>query len=731
MLCHLVLVLLFAQGYSGLPSSRVGSRHWEDRLTNAIFGPIPTIHPGPAEFEPTVKNVKRALSEEVVPVTAWAYSIVHWAIVSPTLIFAISNTNSVLVSQNSLLTFDVFGGIPPSAGSRQVWHNKAHPSHIMIFGNNVVYTSIDSGITFTENRGTPSLLGAVGAVFHPIDSNLALASGTNEYSDALYITQDFGRTWRILARGVQQYHWCRAGVGDIPSGRICVISAGTNGTEFKFSNTLGLDWTFPLRETALFFRVHDRFFTLFTTNTNASSSMWVSNNDGASFHRAVLPRGVTIGTVRRSQFLEDDNGVIWIVVNPERTIKNKSQKGNLYTSDADGYEFSLVLRDVHTYNDYWDVDLISFMEGTLFANVLADATAENPILRTRITYDNGDTWESLEPPPKDVKGKAYVCPRGQKCSLNLFGITTWFGVGGDGYFGDLYTQPDAVGLIIGTGNVGPYLVTEREKINTYLSRDGGLTWDEIMDQSTIYDFGDFGGLIVLANNRVETKKVFYSWDGGETFGSVDLPKKVFIYNIITVSTHAETFIVLSYEVVGRAKVQRVWGLDFSKLHGRNCTAADYEEWVPHNGVRGPQCVLGHNTIYRRRKRNTTCYTEEDINKVVNVTNCPCTDNDYECDLNFDRTEGSGKCVYEGNDLDLISRQNGCANGEKTYKVSSGYRKIPGDTCINPLTKHNPTLRACPEVVGPGSAIPTIAIAVGAIVLVLVALVVGFCLGVRD
>jgi hypothetical protein len=109
----------------------------------------------------------------------------------------------------------------------------------------------------------------------------------------------------------------------------------------------------------------------------------------------------------------------------------------------------------------------------------------------------------------------------------LFGITTWFGVGGDGYFGDLYTQPDAVGLIIGTGNVGPYLITEREKINTYLSRDGGLTWDEIMDQSTIYDFGDFGGLIVLANNRVETKKVFYSWDGGETFGSVDLPKKGF------------------------------------------------------------------------------------------------------------------------------------------------------------------------------------------------------------
>lgn len=47
-----------------------------------------------------------------------------------------------------------------------------------------------------------------------------------------------------------------------------------------------------------------------------------------------------------------------------------------------------------------------------------------------------------------------------------------------------------------------------------------------MKGSTIYDFGDFGGLLVLAENRVETKTIYFSWNGGETFDYVQLPYKV-------------------------------------------------------------------------------------------------------------------------------------------------------------------------------------------------------------
>ena len=37
-------------------------------------------------------------------------------------------------------------------------------------------------------------------------------------------------------------------------------------------------------------------------------------------------------------------------------------------------------------------------------------------------------------------------------------------------------------------------------MNTYLSRDGGLTWAEIKKGPYVYEFGDHGGLIVMSKN---------------------------------------------------------------------------------------------------------------------------------------------------------------------------------------------------------------------------------------
>jgi len=704
-------------------------QRWESKLTEAVFAEIPEVKLLPQseeEIEPTYKK-RSTQQNELVTITQWNYPIIDWAICSPSLIFAVSSDHSILVSRDSLMTFTPYPFVPKEAKAQEIYHNDFFPNNIMILGENVVLVSDNMGESFKtySQRFTFS-----GVEFHPTDVNLALAVVYDEIRGAiLFVTENRGQNWKELIGSISQYDWCRAGQGAISRERICIVE----DNKFQYSNNLGKDWVTPLGVFAHFFSIHDRFFTLLGVE-NKTNHFYVSSDDGSTFHRAILPRGVSVGDIDQRQFLEDENGVIWIVVNPGAQKKNKSQKGNLYTSDAEGFEFSLVLRDVHTYNGYWDVDLISFMEGTLYANTLLDESSVK--LRTKITYNNGDTWESLEAPDRDVDGQKINC-RGQ-CSLHLFGITTWLGLGGDGYFGDLYTNPDAVGLIVGTGNVGNYLNIDEDKIHTYLSRDGGLTWDDIMDKSTIYDFGDFGGLLVLARNRVQTKKIFYSWDGGEHFSSVELPQKVVIFNIITISTHSEVFIVLSYEVVGNNKVRRIYGLDFGKLHTRNCTVTDYEEWVPHNGVKGPNCVLGHNIIYRRRKRDSACYTEEDINKIVNVTNCPCTDDDYECDVNYDRTEGSGKCAYDGDvtEIDALSRLNGCSHGEKTYKYSSGYRKVPGDTCVNEIEKYKPLVKNCPNTTTPsspttGGGLSTVGIAVAMTFLVLIALVVGFFFGIRD
>ena len=38
------------------------------------------------------------------------------------------------------------------------------------------------------------------------------------------------------------------------------------------------------------------------------------------------------------------------------------------------------------------------------------------------------------------------------------------------------------------------------QVNTYFSRDAGRTWEEIRKGSYIYEFGDHGALMILADN---------------------------------------------------------------------------------------------------------------------------------------------------------------------------------------------------------------------------------------
>jgi len=41
---------------------------------------------------------------------------------------------------------------------------------------------------------------------------------------------------------------------------------------------------------------------------------------------------------------------------------------------------------------------------------------------------------------------------------------------------------------------------KKGKVNTYLSRDGGLSWEETKKGSHIYEVADHGSLIVMADD---------------------------------------------------------------------------------------------------------------------------------------------------------------------------------------------------------------------------------------
>jgi len=48
--------------------------------------------------------------------------------------------------------------------------------------------------------------------------------------------------------------------------------------------------------------------------------------------------------------------------------------------------------------------------------------------------------------------------------------------------------------------------------STWLSTNGGVAFQEILKGSHIYEMGDHGALIVLADDQNETEEVKFSWN---------------------------------------------------------------------------------------------------------------------------------------------------------------------------------------------------------------------------
>ena len=64
-------------------------------------------------------------------------------------------------------------------------------------------------------------------------------------------------------------------------------------------------------------------------------------------------------------------------------------------------------------------------------------------------------------------------------------------------------------------------------VSTFMSRDGGLHWFEIAKGSHIYEIGNYGGLIVIAQDDVPTNLIKYSWDEGLTWEDYTISEENF------------------------------------------------------------------------------------------------------------------------------------------------------------------------------------------------------------
>ena len=133
----------------------------------------------------------------------------------------------------------------------------------------------------------------------------------------------------------------------------------------------------------------------------------------------------------------------------------------------------------------------------------------------------------MKAPEKTPKGRNTRCYVEDGCSLHLEIYSHM------GQLAPVYSSENAVGLVLGMGNIGPRLTDNNSKKSLFLSRDGGLNWKYVRDGSHIYEIGDHGALIVIAKKGSPTNFVEFSWDEGDTWEKLQLADKdLFIENVI-------------------------------------------------------------------------------------------------------------------------------------------------------------------------------------------------------
>lgn len=115
-------------------------------------------------------------------------------------------------------------------------------------------------------------------------------------------------------------------------------------------------------------------------------------------------------------------------------------------------------------------------------------------VKTYITHNKGGKWELIRA-PEVIHGQRTNCYIEEGCSLHLEIYSHM------GQLAPVYSNENAVGIVLGTGNIGPRLTENDSQKNLYLSRDGGLNWSQVQKGVWIYEIGDHGALIAIARKN--------------------------------------------------------------------------------------------------------------------------------------------------------------------------------------------------------------------------------------
>lgn len=615
-----------------------------------------------------------------------------------------------------------------------------HPrlNNIIVFSDEVnklvfITSNLTAGVSRYQLDFVPTRI-----IFHLLRPDLILAHDTSN-TESLWISETFGSSWRVLDRYVKSFSWFSE--EDESSEPILVIlRAPPKGVGVLRSFSSDFSSSQYILDDVVKFSVQGNFrFAVRQSSVSTEDApvqLWLSYR-GGDFLRALFPPWILALDFHVVDVSDDQ---IMVAVKFHDT--SHLFISNVVSALSPIARFSLSLQNVIYYSkghpgvlwwlgakdDFVDVHPVANLPGVFIASYLPPPPVNtsnhlnyisSELLHnvfSVITWNKGADWLPVSAPKLDQDGSPINCRPADNCSLHLSqGLGRLYPAT---RYSPLLSSWSSTGLILSTAVVGRSL---KGSPSIVVSRDGGISWRQVMEGEHLYAIGDYGGLLVTVDyykSGGATSELRYSVDEGLSWRSHRFSEQaVRVYSLLSEPGDGSTVFLL-FVARDDSSDWSVVRVDFHSVLGRSCTDADLKVWSPRSSLwplRGSNvslfggCHLGRRQKYQRRAINTVCLLGRNISQPVSVQSCPCSRLDYQCDYGYvESSEGEIKpCVPDPN-LPVLNHTlhrdvpKQCLavprNQSAFYNVSRGYLRIGGDTCVpfyNAKSLYEPLKRACP------------------------------------
>lgn len=425
----------------------------------------------------------------------------------------------------------------------------------------------------------------------------------------------------------------------------------------------------------LVYTLEDRF------NRWSASNLWVSS-DGFKFSKAFLPTILrdmdTYGTT------EDGLGRIILPLYVESEDDNRASQ--ILISDSSGLQFRVLELTPEDNMEFSILEASKTLKGTMWADLMSlvkgPRYSGHPSFDfhqvSKISFDYGSTWSNL---------KVVASPNHRKdlftCDINDVDHCSLHKLFGDSL------PTETAGILMTLGTVGDGSENSWENLMTFISRDGGKTWEVAFEYPCQFAFGDLGNVIVAMpfspdEDSDPQSEFYYSLDQGKTWKEYQLEVPIMPTELISTTPDSSglNFIISSFSLTRDNETPPgsfFYTIDFSDaFNGEVCGPKEFESWY----LAGGECVNGAKYSYSRRKQNSQCLVRklfEDL--VLTEEICDeCTDKDYECSFGFSR-DSNGVCKP---DFKPLSFSPECMKSGKDSAKVKPMTKLPGNKCRKEL-----------------------------------------------